>query len=76
MSKESFTNPDLVDLTTEAQAKEALAQKLHETADVTPPGSPERVAAAEADSEAEGEWEAASAVASAIEGFSGGEAAE
>lgn len=76
MSSESFTNPDLVDLTAEAQAKEALAQKLHASADVTPEGSPERAAAAEADTEAEGEWEAASAVASAIEGFTGGEAAE
>lgn len=76
MSNETFSNPDLVDLTAEAQVKDALAEKLHATADVTPEGSPERVAAAEADSEAEGEWEAASAVASAIEGFTGGEPAE
>ena len=70
------SDSDPVSLTAEAQAMASHAAKLHATADATDPGSPERLAAEEADLDAEQEWEAASAVTSRIEGFSGGEPAE
>ncbi len=75
MTDETHTDPDPTRLIAEAQALEENARHLHEVADTTPPGSPERLAADELDEEANEDWEAASAVTSKLEGFSGGEPA-
>lgn len=70
------SDQDPFGLTAEAQELQARAKALHEAADRTPPGSPEHVAADEADEAADQEWQAASAVTSRVEGFTGGEALE
>ena len=75
MAEQTHTDPDPTRLIAEAQAHEAQAKHLHEVADATPPGSPEHVAADEVDEEANEEWDAASAVTSKLEGFTGGEPA-
>ena len=69
-------DPDPSELVVEAEAKQAIAEKLASEAATTPPDSPEWAAAADVDADAEEEWEAASAVTSKIEGFTGGEPAE
>jgi hypothetical protein len=63
-------------LVAEAKAAQAHAHELHEAADKAGPGSPEWEAALEADEIANEDWEAASAVTSKVEGFTGGEPAE
>ena len=73
---DAHLNPDPSELVVEAEAKQAVAEKLRSEAATTSPDSPEWAAAAEADAAATEEWEAASAITSKLEGFSGGEAAE
>jgi hypothetical protein len=73
---DAHINPDPSELVVDAEAKQANAEKLATGAATTPPGSPERAAAADANADAEQEWNAADAVTSQIEGFTAGEPAE
>ena len=73
---DAYISPDPSELVVEAEARQALAEKLASEASTTPPDSLEWAAAADADSDATDEWDAASAVVSKLEGFTGGESAE
>jgi hypothetical protein len=73
---DAHISPDPSELVVEAEAKQHIAEKLASEASVTPPDSPEWAAAADADDDATEEWDAASAITSKLEGFTGGEAAE